>query len=157
MIWKNTVLLCMLYLRPQSRVFWGACDCISPSYWNHQSADCNPLIFGPHFFGVYFICLFINSPKPVLVPISSFSLKATGFSCLGYLSPEEKRLEGHTALRKKEKTLRATLLRGSVLYDRTGWLTLHRQQSTYLGNIIHDGDFKFPVHERAIRVGYFII
>lgn len=145
----------MLYLRPQSSVFCRACDCIRPTYRSHWSADCNPLISGPHFFGVYFICLFINSPKPVLAPISSFSLKTTGFSCLRYLSPEQKRLEGHTALGKK--TLRATLLRGSVLQDRIGSFTLHCQQSTYLGNIIQDGDFKFPVHERAIRVGYFIV
>lgn len=51
----------MLYLRPQSSVFCRACDFISPTYQNHWSADCDPLISGPHFFGVYFICLFINS------------------------------------------------------------------------------------------------
>lgn len=95
----------MLNLRPQSKlqssVFCRACDCISPTYQSYWSVDCKPLIFGPHFFGVYLIRLFINGPKPVLAPISSFSLKATGFSCLGYLSQEEKRLEGHTPLGKK--------------------------------------------------------
>lgn len=113
----------MLYLRPQSNVFCRACDCIRPTYQSHWSVDCNALIFGPHFFGVYFICLFINSPKPVLTPISSFSLKATGFSCLGYLLPEEKRLERHTALGKK-KTLRAPQRISFARQDRLIYIAL---------------------------------
>lgn len=139
--------------------FVTAQDLTAQSHW---STDCNSLIFGSHFFGVCFICLFLNSPKPSLAPISSFSLRATGSSCLIYLSPEEERVEGHAVLARKGEDLESWLAqspfsRRSVLQDRTGWLTLHCQQPTYLCNIVHDRDFKFPIHERAIRVGDFII
>lgn len=156
--WKTTVLFRMPYQRPERSVFCRSCDCTGPANQSHWWTDCNPLIFGSHFFGAYFICLFINSPKPALAPISPFSLRPTGSSCLIHLSPEEERVERHTSSSKeRRKPWELPFSRGSVLQDRTGWLTLHCQQPAYLGNIVHDGDFEFPVHECTIRVGDFII
>ena len=62
----------MSYLRPESSMFCTSSDCTGPTHQTHWSTDCNSLIFGSHFFGAYFICLFINSPKPSLAPISPF-------------------------------------------------------------------------------------